>query len=40
MKMQNEVRSPHSGVVKEILISEGDMVKPREVIMIVGANDG
>ena len=39
MKMQNEVRSPHGGVVKEILIHEGDMVKPKEVIMIVGAND-
>jgi len=40
MKMQNEVRSPSSGVVKEILVREGEMVKPREVIMIVEATDG
>jgi len=39
MKMQNEVRSPHGGVVKEILVREGEGVNSRDVIMLLEAED-
>ncbi len=39
MKMENEVRSTSGGVVKEILVREGQMVKPRDIIMLVEASD-
>lgn len=38
MKMQNEIRSPHSGIVKELLVFEGEVVRAGDVIMIVEAN--
>jgi pyruvate/oxaloacetate carboxyltransferase len=35
MKMRREVRSPHSGVVKEIRVHEGEMVNPEDILMVV-----
>ncbi len=35
MKMQSEIRSPHAGTVKELLVSEGDLVKGGVVLMVV-----
>jgi len=35
MKMRREVHSPHSGVVKEICVHEGEMVDPEDVLMVV-----
>jgi pyruvate carboxylase subunit B len=35
MKMENAINSPHGGVVKEILIAEGDSVTTDDVIMII-----
>jgi pyruvate carboxylase subunit B len=39
MKMVNEVHSPHSGVVKEILAYEGEIVNAGDILMIVETND-
>jgi pyruvate/oxaloacetate carboxyltransferase/biotin carboxyl carrier protein len=36
MKMRRRVDSPHSGVVKEILAHEGEMVDPEDILMVVG----
>jgi len=35
MKMRRHVNSPRSGVVKEIWASEGEMVNPEDVLMVV-----
>ena len=35
MKMQSEIRSPHGGVVKQIMAHEGDLVKGGAVLMVV-----
>jgi pyruvate carboxylase subunit B len=35
MKMENAINSPHGGVVKEILVAEGDSVATDDVIMII-----
>jgi pyruvate carboxylase subunit B len=35
MKMENSVHASHSGVVKEIFVSEGDAVSPGDVIMAI-----
>jgi pyruvate/oxaloacetate carboxyltransferase len=35
MKMRRHVNSPRSGVVKEILAHEGEMVAPEDVLMVV-----
>jgi biotin carboxyl carrier protein len=36
MKMQNEVRSPKSGVLERLLVAEGQAVNAGEVLAIVG----
>ena len=38
MKMQSEIRSPHGGVVKQILVNEGDLVKGGAVLVVVEPN--
>ena len=38
MKMRREVHSPHSGVVKEICVHEGEMVDPEDILMVVESN--
>jgi biotin carboxyl carrier protein len=35
MKMRRHVNSPHSGVVKEIRVLEGEMVAPDDILMVV-----
>ncbi len=35
MKMRRQVNSPRSGMVKEILAREGEMVNPEDVLMVV-----
>jgi pyruvate carboxylase subunit B len=35
MKMRRHVKSPRSGVVKEIWAREGEMVNPDDVLMVV-----
>jgi len=35
MKMENEVRSPRSGTVKEIRVTQGALVEARAVLMVV-----
>jgi biotin carboxyl carrier protein len=35
MKMQNEIHSPYSGVVKEIKVQRGQAVKAHAVLMLV-----
>ncbi len=39
MKMQNEVRSPHSGVVREIFAFEGELVDSGDILVLVEPND-
>lgn len=36
MKMQNEIVSPINGTVREIRVSEGDLVESGEVIVVIG----
>ncbi len=36
MKMQNEIVSHIEGVVKEIRVSEGDLVEPADVMVVIG----
>jgi pyruvate carboxylase subunit B len=38
MKMQSEIRSPHAGVVKQVLVSEGDLVKGGAPLVVVEPN--
>jgi pyruvate carboxylase subunit B len=35
MKMENSVQAPHSGIVKEIFVSEGDTVSPGDIILSI-----
>ena len=35
MKMENELRSPKDGVVREILVREGDAVEARAVLLVI-----
>jgi biotin carboxyl carrier protein len=35
MKMQNEITSPYDGVVQQVKIGEGDMVKTQTVLMLI-----
>jgi biotin carboxyl carrier protein len=35
MKMRRPINSPRSGVVKEILAHEGEMVSPEDILMVV-----
>ena len=35
MKMENEVRSPRSGTVKEIRVTQGALVEARAVLMVI-----
>jgi pyruvate carboxylase subunit B len=35
MKMENTVHASHSGIVKEIFVSEGDTVSPGDIIMAI-----
>jgi biotin carboxyl carrier protein len=35
MKMRRHVNSPRSGVVKEILAREGEIVSPEDILMVV-----
>jgi biotin carboxyl carrier protein len=35
MKMRRQVNAPHSGEVKEIRASEGEMVEPEDILMVV-----
>jgi len=35
MKMRRHVNSPHGGVVKEICVREGEIVKPEDLLMVV-----
>ncbi|NIR13563.1 MAG: hypothetical protein GWN86_06275 [Desulfobacterales bacterium] len=35
MKMRRHVNAPHSGEVKEIRVSEGEMVDPEDILMVV-----
>jgi pyruvate carboxylase subunit B len=35
MKMQNAIHSPHTGVVREVLVHEGEIVNSGDVIMVV-----
>jgi pyruvate carboxylase subunit B len=39
MKMQNEVHSPHNGLVKEILVGEGETVNSKDVIILLEADN-
>ncbi len=38
MKMQNEIRSSQSGVVKEVLVHEGEIVNSGDVLMVLDSN--
>jgi pyruvate carboxylase subunit B len=35
MKMQNEIKSPHAGTVKEVLIYEGEVINAGDVLMVI-----
>lgn len=35
MKMENTVHAPHSGIVKEIFVSEGDTVSPGDIMLSI-----
>jgi len=35
MKMRNEVRSPHSGTVKEVLAFDGEIIDAGDVVLVV-----
>lgn len=39
MKMQNEVRAPHGGEVREVLVYEGEVVRAGDVMMIVQSDE-
>ncbi|MCL5036720.1 MAG: hypothetical protein M1269_06320 [Chloroflexi bacterium] len=40
MNLKNEVRSPYDGVVKKIMISEGDMVEYGRPLLMLAVKDG
>jgi pyruvate carboxylase subunit B len=35
MKMENAVHAPHSGIIKEVFVSEGDTVAPGDIILSI-----
>jgi biotin carboxyl carrier protein len=35
MKMENEVRSPRAGTVKEVRVTQGTLVEARTVLVVV-----
>jgi acetyl/propionyl-CoA carboxylase alpha subunit len=35
MKMKRRVNCPHDGIVQEILVDEGDVVEPQDILMVV-----
>ena len=37
MKMENQIRSPRDGKVKEILVAEGKNVRRREPLIVIGS---
>ncbi|MBT6984560.1 MAG: HlyD family efflux transporter periplasmic adaptor subunit, partial [Rhodospirillaceae bacterium] len=37
MKMEHEIKAPADGVVAEIGVTEGDQVKPRQMLAVVAA---
>ena len=37
MKMQNELVSPTDGIVKEIRVSEGDLVETKDILILIGS---
>jgi biotin carboxyl carrier protein len=39
MKMQNEVRSPFSGVVKSLMSYEGEIISAKDALMVVEPDD-
>jgi len=39
MKMENEIYSGSSGVIKEIKVNEGDFVQPGAILIVVGNLD-
>ncbi|MFC1892714.1 sodium-extruding oxaloacetate decarboxylase subunit alpha [Chloroflexota bacterium] len=39
MKMQNEVKASHDGVVKEIFTFQGEIVNAEDILMVVAPND-
>ena len=39
MKMMRQLHSPYSGIVKEIIAQEGEMVSAEDVLIVVGIND-
>ena len=39
MKMENEIYSGSSGVVKEIKVNEGDFVQPGAILILIGNQD-
>lgn len=39
MKMENEIYSGSSGVVKEIKVNEGDFVQPGAILIVIGNQD-
>jgi len=36
MKIGNDITSPRDGVVKEILVSQGDSVQEDDILVIIG----
>jgi len=40
MKMENEIRSDSSGVVKEIKVKEGDFVQSGVTLIVIGEEKG
>ncbi len=36
MKMENEIESPHSGIVSKVVVHEGDIVLENAIIMSIG----
>ena len=39
MKMQNEIRTPHGGVVKAIMTYEGEVINSGNVLMVIEQTD-
>ena len=36
MKMQNEITAHMDGIVREIRVSEGDLVESKDVLLVIG----
>jgi biotin carboxyl carrier protein len=37
MKMENELRAPHDGVVADVRVGEGALVEPGTVLVVVNS---